>query len=36
LIALTPPGYVPLEYLEDVETDTRQPSQRKLRRKGAR
>jgi transcriptional regulator with XRE-family HTH domain len=35
LIALTPPGYVPLEYLEEVETGTPQPSKRKLRRKGA-
>jgi transcriptional regulator with XRE-family HTH domain len=33
LIALTPPGYVPLEYLKEVEAGTRQPSQRKPRRK---
>jgi transcriptional regulator with XRE-family HTH domain len=31
LIALTPPGYVPLEYLEGVETGKRQPRKSKLR-----
>jgi transcriptional regulator with XRE-family HTH domain len=35
LIALTPPGYVPLEYLEDMEAGKRQARKRKLRRKGA-
>jgi transcriptional regulator with XRE-family HTH domain len=35
LIALTPPGYLPLEHSEEVAADERQPSQRKPRRKGA-
>ena len=35
LIALTPPGYLPLEHAAEVAADERQPSQRKPRRKGA-
>jgi len=35
LIALTPPGYVPLEHSEVVGASERQPSQRKRRRHGA-
>jgi transcriptional regulator with XRE-family HTH domain len=34
LIALTPPGYLPLEHSEEVNADERQPSQRKQRRRG--
>jgi transcriptional regulator with XRE-family HTH domain len=35
LIALTPPGYLPLEYSEEAAAGERQSSQRTLRRKGA-
>jgi len=35
LIALTPPGYLPLEHSEELEADARQPSKGKQRRKGA-
>ena len=34
LIALTPPGYLPLEHAAEVAADERQPSRRKPRRKG--
>jgi quercetin dioxygenase-like cupin family protein len=35
LIALAPPGYVPLEVSEAAEAGERQPDERKLRRKSA-
>jgi transcriptional regulator with XRE-family HTH domain len=35
LIALTPPGYLPLEHSEEVEAGERQPGKRKPRSKGA-
>jgi transcriptional regulator with XRE-family HTH domain len=35
LIALTPPGYLPLEHSEEVEASERKPSQRQRRRQSA-